>query len=225
VNGQPTVWSDSVPVTTAAGDSAPSISVEQTSYAVTVGDPYVEFTVTASGAPAPTLTANCTEGAYFIFENNAFLFDPDTAGTYHFVFTAANSEGSDSVTVTVTVSDGSGPLENYVEWLERSGLDPTIPASSTAPDGKTYEWHYITDTVPGSGQELGIVISDVSSGNFTVSAVSEFRYYQLVYTTDLSVPLESYTTVNLGWGEDVGTVSFPVEGDWYGGIRVRLEEP
>ena len=218
--------SDATLTVTATG-SAPVVTVTPATYAynVTVGDPYVEFTVNASGAPAPTLTATCTEGAYFIFENNAFLFDPDTAGTYHFVFTAANSEGCDSVIVTVTVTESSGALESYVEWLERSGLDSTIPDTSIAPDGKTYEWHYITDTVPGSGQELGIVISDVSSGNFTVSAVSEFRYYQLVYTTDLSVPLESYTTVNLGWGEDVGTVSFPVEGDWYGGIRVRLEEP
>ena len=129
------------------------------------------------------------------------------------------------MTVTVDVSGGSGSLETYVEWLERSGLDPTIPASSIAPDGKTYEWHYITDTVPGSGQELGIVIANPASGTFTVSGVSEFRYYQLVYTTDLSVPFESYTTVELGWGDDVGEVPFPEEGNWYGGIRVLLDEP
>jgi hypothetical protein len=117
---------------------------------------------------------------------------------------------------------GGGALEDYVEWLERSGLNSTIPRDSTAPD---YDWHYVTNTVPGSGRGPGIVIDDVSSGDFTVSDVPEFRYYQLVYTTDFSLPLASYTPVNLGWGEYVGTVPFPVDGDWYGGIRVLLDEP
>ncbi len=197
---------------------------------ITLADGGDEFTVTATGAPAPTFSVTSSDapaGDYGIGETTGvFSFLAYSAGTYHFTITAANGVSPDATqSFAITVTDGSGPLESYVEWLERSNLDSSIPASTVASDGKTYEWHYITDTIPGSGEELGIVISNPASGTFTVSAVSEFRYYQLVYTTDLSVPFESYTTVNLGWGEDIGTVSFPVEGDWYGGICVLLEEP
>ncbi|MBO7415818.1 MAG: leucine-rich repeat protein [Bacteroidaceae bacterium] len=64
----------------------------------------VEFTVTVTGAPAPTINVTCPEGAFFVFENGEFCFDSCAAGTYHFIFTATNSEGSDTMTVTVEVS-------------------------------------------------------------------------------------------------------------------------
>ena len=210
-------------VVTAVGQAPVLTASQGTAVAAVVGD-NVEFTVTATGIPAPTVTMAAT-GYDAVFENGEFLFAPTAVGTYAFTFTASNTEGTDTLTVTVTVTGGSGALETYVEWLERSGLDTTIPATAIADDGKTYQWHYVTDTIPGSGQEPGIVITDASSGTFTVSGLSEFRYYQLVYTTDLTLPLDSYTAVDLGWGEDVGTELFPVEGDWFGGIRVLLVEP
>ena len=97
-------WSSTATETTTVGNSAPVLTVPQTSYAVTAGDPDVNFTVTVTGVPAPTVTATCTEGAYFVFENNEFLFETNDVGTYHFVFTATNSEGSDTKTVTIVVS-------------------------------------------------------------------------------------------------------------------------
>ncbi len=96
-------WSAAATTTTIA-NSAPVLTVPQTSYAVTVGDPDVNFTVTVTGTPEPTVIATCTEGAYFVFEDNEFLFETSVVGTYHFVFTATNSEGSDSKTVTIVVS-------------------------------------------------------------------------------------------------------------------------
>ena len=62
-----------------------------------------------------------------------------------------------------------------------------------------------------------------STTNFTISPVSTNRWYQLLYTTDLTVPLESYTPTNLGKGATSGT--FPVDGDWYGGLRVTPTAP
>ncbi|MBP5787092.1 MAG: hypothetical protein J6Y19_04695, partial [Kiritimatiellae bacterium] len=130
VEGSPSAY---VTVETAEGDSAPSISVEQTSYAVTVGDPDVDFMVTVTGSPTSTVTHSCTEGAYYVFEDGEFLFTPNTVGTYHFVFTASNSEGSDTVTVTVTVSatavtvptlmvDDATDTTAYALWDECTGV-------------------------------------------------------------------------------------------------------
>ncbi len=221
-------WSNVEEFTTLATPVPPAWSADfPASWSMTVGDSN-SFAVAdyLSGDPAPTVTlATDAPSGDYRFENGTFTCNPTSAGTFTFAFTASNTAGTASATLTVTVTDDSGAIESYVEWLERSDLDPTIPADSTAPDGKTYEWHYITDTLPSSGQEPGIVIATPDSDTFTVSGVSEFRYYQLVYTTDLSLPLESYTTVNLGWGEYLDTFPFPVSGDWFGGIRVLLEEP
>ena len=146
-------WSNVEEFTTeSAGNTAPVLTVPETSYSITVGDPDVDFTVTATGTPAPTVTASCTEGAYFIFENNEFLFEPDTAGTYHFVFTATNSEGSDSKTVTVTVS--AAPVT--VPTLTVTNVNATTAdASWTACDGvSTYTLQLASDdqfTTGGSG--------------------------------------------------------------------------
>ena len=112
---------------------APSLSASLgTSLSSTVGE-NVEFTVAATGIPAPTaIDATCTEGAYFIFENGEFLFDSPAVGTYHFVFTATNIAGSGSLTVTLTVSDA--PVT--VPGLTVSDVtDTTALATWTACDG------------------------------------------------------------------------------------------
>ncbi len=84
---------------------APSLTASLgTSLSSTVGD-NVEFTVTATGIPAPaSIGATCTEDAYFVFENGEFLFDSPAVGTYHFVFTATTVAGTGTLTVTVEVS-------------------------------------------------------------------------------------------------------------------------
>ena len=140
--------SDSKTVTVTVSGAAPSISVPQTSYAVTVGDPDVSFDVTATGAPAPTVTATCTEGAYFVFEDGQFLFEANTAGTYHFVFTATNSEGSATETVTVTVS--AAPVTVPVLTVTNV-TDTTALATWTACDGVTeYTLQLSTNDFPAA---------------------------------------------------------------------------
>jgi uncharacterized protein YegP (UPF0339 family) len=171
VEGSPSAY---VTVETAEGDSAPSISVEQTSYAVTVGDPDVDFMVTVTGSPTPTVTHSCTEGAYYVFEDGEFLFTPNTVGTYHFVFTASNSEGSDTVTVTVTVSaaavtvptlmvDDATDTTAYALWDECTGVS-------------TYTLQLASDnqfTTGGSGGSVTLFSND---GTDATSAPSGWTY-------------------------------------------------
>ena len=113
---------------------APSLSASLgTSLSSTVGD-NVEFTVTATGIPAPgSIGATCPEGAYFVFENGAFLFDSPAVGTYHFVFTAINVAGTNTLTVTVEVSaapvtvpdllvDDVTATTAYATWSDCTGV-------------------------------------------------------------------------------------------------------
>ncbi len=129
-----------VTITAIAGNVAPVISVPQNSYSTPVGGSDINFTVTATGTPVPTITATCTEGAYFVFEDGEFLFEPDTAGTYHFVFTATNTEGSDSATVTVSVK------VTVPELTISNVADTMADASWTACDDvSTYTLQLATD--------------------------------------------------------------------------------
>ncbi|MBP5788369.1 MAG: hypothetical protein J6Y19_11215 [Kiritimatiellae bacterium] len=167
------------------------------SYEVNVGDPYVEFTVTASGHPVPTLSDSCTEGAYYIFENNAFLFDPDTAGTYHFVFTASNSEGEDSKTITVTVTGGDVPLTGYEAWVTGLGLDPAVyPATATGANGHLNSENYICDISPLSTVELELGVTG-GQVDLAAGAKSANRSYTLQVWTDLKAAPEE-TDLGLG---------------------------
>ncbi len=190
------------------------------SYEVNVGDPYVEFTVTASGHPVPTLSDSCTEGAYYIFENNAFLFDPDTAGTYHFVFTASNSEGEDSKTVTVTVSGGEPPLTAFQQWLADNGYGEHAEGE-IAGNGQTYFENYIADIDPRTTNELAIVFSN---GQFIVDNASENRWYQFIYSTNLK---DGFANTNaLGKPDALPLVIVPPDAaNWFGRIKVTVDEP
>ena len=156
-------------LTVTATGTAPVVTVTPATYAynVTAGDPYVEFTVTASGNPAPVLTDTCPENAYYVFENNAFLFDPDTAGTYHFVFAATNSEGSDSKTVTVTVASAAVPAPTLTISNE---TDTTADASWTAVSGATaYTLQLASDNL-FSGGLLSENFSKIAASNGTAVA-------------------------------------------------------
>lgn len=201
---------------------APAVTVTPAtySYEVSVGDPYVEFTVTASGYPVPTLSDSCTEGAYYIFENNAFLFDPDTAGTYHFVFTASNSEGEDSKTVTVTVNSVEPPLTAFQQWLADNGYGEHAEGE-IAENGQTYFDNYIADIDPSTTNELALVFSD---GQFIVDNASENRWYQFIYSTNLK---DGFANTNaLGKPDALPLVIVPPDAaNWFGRIKVTVDEP
>ena len=169
--------SDSKTVTVTVAGAAPSISVPQTSYAVAVGDT-VEFTVNATGAPEPTVTATCTEGADFGFENKVFRFTPAAVGTYHFVFTATNSEGSDSETVTIVVSP---PPVTVPELTVSDVTDTTALATWTACDGvSAYTLQLSTNDFAAASSSSARDVTTLLTEHFTdatgssTAAISDF---------------------------------------------------
>ena len=208
-------------VVTAVGQAPVLTASQGTSVAATVGDT-VEFTVTATGIPAPTVTMAATEYDA-VFENGEFAFAPDAAGTYAFTFNADNGEGTDTLVVTVTVTAAPEPLSDYQQWLQDHGVATDTSADAVAPNGHTYGQNYAADIDPTSSDFLDLVVTDASSGQFTILNPSTNRYYQLLYTTDLTIPLESYETYNLGKGATSGTC--PATGNWYGGLRATPTAP
>ena len=189
-----------VTITAVAGNVAPVISVPQNSYTTPVGGSDITFTVTATGSPAPTVTASCTEGAYFLFEGGVFLFEPDTAGTYHFVFTATNSEGSDSATVTVTV-------KVVVPALTISNVaDTTASASWTACDDvSTYTLQLASDDQFSEASPGGENVTLFSNPATSVTAPDGWTYdlsnssgsYLQLLATDKSVVSPAVSTKGL----------------------------
>ena len=180
-----------------AGNVAPEVSVPQNSYSTTVGGSDITFTVTATGSPAPTITASCTEGAYFVFEDGDFLFEPDTAGTYHFVFTATNSEGSDSKTVTVTVK------VTVPELTISNVADTTASASwTTCDDVSTYMLQLASDNQFTTNVIGGANVTLFSNPATSVTAPEGWTYdlsnssgnYLQLLATDKSVVSPAVST-------------------------------
>lgn len=125
--------------------------------------------------------------------------------------------GGNSIDATVTTLTNSA----FLAWLDEhdaTGHAPTDEASN----GHTYWDNYIADIDPRNTTWLEIEIPDSAATNFTFSPASTNRYYQLLYTTNLAE--SGYQTNDLGKGASSGS-SPDVEGDWYGGIRVLLDEP
>ncbi len=172
-------------VVTAVGQAPVLTASQGTAVAATVGDT-VEFTVTATGNPAPTVAMAATEYDA-IFENGEFAFAPDAVGTYAFTFTAANSEGTDTLTVTVTVS--AAPV-TVPELTVTDVTDTTALATWTACDGvTTYTLQLSTNdftAASGASRSATPILSEDFSG-FTGSG-----------TTDISTTLDSYTAT-AGW--------------------------
>ena len=182
-------WSDVASITTDAAPTAPELTASLgTSINAYVGDEDIEFTVTATGYPEPTITATCTEGAYFIFENGELIFEPDTEGTYHFVFTATNDAGTDQLTVTITVS----PAPITVPTLSITDVTTTTASATwTACDGvSSYTLQLASDdqfTTGGSGGSSATQILSENFSGFTGTG-----------TADISNSLNNYTATT-GW--------------------------
>ena len=190
---------------------------------IAVGE-YCELYLTSyvSGNPIPSiaLTIGADIAGFDPDEDNYFLFTTPTAGTYTFVFTASNVLGTATADLTVTVTGGDTPVSPYEQWLIDNNY-PEEPESTIAANGHTYYENYIADIDPSSSTFLDLTVTDPTTDHFSVSHASSNRWYQLLYTTNLA---QDFTITNdIGWGA-TNTI-FPVEGDWYGGIRVLLEEP
>ena len=161
-------------VVTAVGQAPVLTASQGTTVAAVVGDT-VEFTVTATGIPVPTVAMAATEYDA-IFENGEFLFAPDAVGTYAFTFTAENTEGTDTLTVTVTVA----PAPVTVPELAVTDItDTTALATWTACDGVTeYTLQLSTnDFAAASGASVRSatpILSEDFSGVSGTSAIANF---------------------------------------------------
>ena len=131
---------------------------------------------------------------------------------------AVNDTGTsgNSLDATVTTHTNSA----FLAWLDIHDAPGHSPYE-TAPNAHTYWDNYIADIDPTNTTFLDLTVTDPATGRFTVTPVSTDRWYQLLYTTNLA---QAFTnTTPLGWGAT--NTPFPVEGDWYGGIRVLLDAP
>lgn len=108
--------------------SAPSFTTVTTAFTVVVGNT-VDFTATATGAPAPTvtLTGSTASANDYLDEGGYVVFTPSATGTFTFTFTATNCAGSATQVITVTVSDVPVTV-------------PTLSLTNATTNGFTASW-------------------------------------------------------------------------------------
>ena len=108
----------------------PTLTISHGPAIATIVGNTVEFTVTATGVPVPTITMNTEHGA--IFENGTFTFTPSSIGTYEFIFTASNSEGTDTSTITIiaTADSVTIPEVSYDGGDDRSAIIKWTPCTN-----------------------------------------------------------------------------------------------
>ena len=157
--------------------------------------------------------------------------------TYYFRVRAENAAGisanSPDASVT-TLEQPTEPLSPFQQWLAGRDIDPTNSLYSEDADydedgATTYE-EYLADTDPASADSVlgltGTYVNKAQAGGatgemrFTFPA-SSARYYQLIYSADLSATL----TNNIGWGIPGMVVTNNFTGTWYGTLRVLLNKP
>ena len=219
-----TTLAESVPGTPPVVDAIPA----QTVY---VGGE-LEYTVTATEPDADTVTFDCTSAVdtntWLIDENTGdFLFIPTAVemGTNFFSFTATDKDGaSDPVQMSVRVYSAAASNE-FTQWVEDQEEDPADPdfaeGADIDGDGQTTYEEYLADTDPAaSNSVLRLEGQSADLTEFTFPASPE-RFYQFVYTADLT----STQTNDIGWGVPGMVVTSTVPGTWFGTIRVLLDDP
>ena len=172
----------------------------------------------ADGTPEPVVllqSADAPDGTYALGDDGTFRFTPPVPGTFDFAFLASNRIAVVSALFTVTATE-----PEYDRWLGRHRAVGANPLA-LAPNGHTFYENYIADIDPASPFDLAIDFTDPASDTFGISNASADRYYQLLYTTNLMLPL---VPTNLGWGCE-SDFTFPSPGTWFGRLRVLLSEP
>jgi hypothetical protein len=191
-----------------------------------------EYTVTAQEPDSDPVTFACTSAvdvATWDLDANTgdFLFIPTNAqiGTNVFSFTATDKDGtSDPALMSVKVYSAAATNE-FTQWVEDQEEDPgstnfTENADFDG-DGRTTYEEYLSDTDPAASNsvlKLEGESADLTEFSFPASPA---RFYQLIYTDDLSATL----TNNLGWGVPGMVVTSDAPATWYGTIRVLLDDP
>ena len=195
----------------------------------TDGDPILSF------ACATAVNSNRWD---FDANTGYFLFAPTASeiGTNLFSFTATDKDGTSApVQMSVKVYTAAATNE-FTMWVEDQGENPVDPDfeedADVDGDGRTTYEEYLADTDPAASNEVyeltGHYLNAAQAGagtgeiRFSIPA-SPRRFYQLVYSTDLS---GATIVSNLGWGT-AGTMTWTNKstGAWYGTVQVRLDEP
>ncbi len=186
---------------------------------------YDGYTKEATVTTAPT-------GLTVVVTYNGSGTLPANTGSYAVVATVAEPNYHGAATNTLVISSGGDDL--FVAWLEGRSLDPEDARYATGADddgdGMSTWQEYLADTDPaGSGSVLRLTGTYVAASASNITGMmrltfpaSTGRYYQLMYSTNLLVPL---AVSNLGWGVPGMVVTSQTSAGWFGQIRVGLEEP
>lgn len=144
-------------VTTPMTDSPPSFGANPGPVSTTTGVA-VAFTVTASGVPVPVLAlvgTTATTGYTFNAGSGLLTYIPPGAdiGARTFTFTASNTEGSATQTVSVTVADApSGPpLAPAAIWASITNATGFTAAWSSSANATSYRLDVSTNALFASG--------------------------------------------------------------------------
>ncbi|MGD9612298.1 MAG: beta strand repeat-containing protein, partial [Kiritimatiellia bacterium] len=203
-----------------------------------------EYTVTAAATDGdPILSYACATAVdtnTWDFDANTgyFLFYPTASeiGTNWFSFTATDKDGTSApVQMSVKVYTAAATNE-FTMWVEDQGENPVDPdfdeSADVDGDGRTTYEEYLADTDPAASNSVyelaGNYVNAAQAGTGTGEIRFSFpaspqRYYQLVYSADLS---GATVVSNLGWGASgTMTLTNKTTGAWYGTIQVRLDEP
>lgn len=225
-------WSAVVPVTTAgAVPTAPWFTSSAGPYSVAAGD-MVDFIVSALGVPTPVLalSAATAPGIDYEFDPNDgyFVYQPPLAAsgsTQVFTFTASNTQGVATQTVTVNVATvtapafgaNPGPLVATVGvacvfTVSATGLPPPALALQSQTAGSGYNF------TPATG-ELSYTppAGDIGSRSFTFTAGNVAgTATQVVQVTVHALPtIDPLPTISIAAGQttNVWIVAREAEGD------------
>lgn len=159
---------------------------------------------------------------------------PSAIGSYAVTATVVEVNYAGSALGTLVISQMT--VSNLFEqWLQDDqGQDPENPDfawdADVDNDGMTTWEEFLADTDPAASNSVlkleGTYLNAAQAGDTTGEIRFSFpastaRYYQLIYTDDLSATL----TNNLGWGVPGMVVTSDAPASWYGVIRVFLDEP
>ncbi len=163
------------PVLNPVGDKAVELGSNlqfHVTASITDGDP---VTLTASNLPAGAVFYPTNEAASFVWTNAA------PTGTYSVTFNAADNDGADAETITITVS-GVVPSPNIAAFAVPAGATASATLTSSVV-GKTYALEYTTDLMADpivwtqadteAGTGGGITLSDPSPADV-------MRFYRVV---------------------------------------------
>ena len=211
-----------------AGAATGTLVVAKAAAAVSLSGLYHVYDGYARSATVTTVPAGLN--ASVTYDGSAAL--PINTGSYAVVAALSEENYQGSATGTLTISaEGEDP---FTQWLQDQELDPEDSRyDETADDdgdGATTFQEYVADTAPDSSNSvLKLAGTYVRAGasNATGKILFSFpastgRFYQLVYSTNL---FASSITSNLGWGVPGMVVTNESLGEWFGEIRVLLQEP